>query len=361
MNKTTWDVIVVGAGPGGSVAAKVCAAAGLETVLLEKKKLPRDKVCSGMLLGHWARKLVQQEFGDIPADVLVESYRGMRFHVGREHSVEMQVPIQVGWRKDLDYWMSSKASDAGALLNDASRVTAIRPHASGYEVDVKCENKETEHLYARFVIGADGAYSTIRKCLWSDLHVRYRPVARECYKAELSIEKDLFHWFYPAGTATPRFDINYKGGFFLIEGNIRPIRDAVRETLQHYGLPLGVKPLWRDACVNPHIWDNLIDGSFVPAKDNVLLVGDTAGMLFPTTHEGIGSALKSGIMAAESIIEALQENGKAEGLYLRKIEEIKTVLAGLQIMTKKLGGVAKKGAEALLGSMLELFDKTIRE
>lgn len=354
MENRLWDVIVVGAGPAGSVAAKVCAAAGLETVLLEKKGLPRDKVCSGMILGDWAKKLVQQEFGAIPADVLVEPYKGMGFHTGGGYSTEMEVVIPVGWRKDIDYWMARKASDAGAFLRDTARVTALRPHASGYEVDVK-----GKHLHGRFVIGADGAYSTVRKCLWPDMQVKYRPVARECYQAELSIKKDYFHWFYPADTATPRYDINYKGGYYLIEGNLRPVRDVVRRTLEDYGLPSDAKPLWRDACVNPHMWDALIDGSFVPARDNVLLVGDTAGMLFPTTHEGIGSALKSGIMAAESIIEAIRRNGKAEGPYLKKIEEITTVLAGLQTMTRKLGDAAQKGADALLTSMMELFDRTI--
>jgi flavin-dependent dehydrogenase len=359
MNETTWDVIVVGGGPGGSVTAKICASAGLNTLLVEKKKLPRDKVCSGMLLGYWTRKLVKQEFGDIPADILVEPYKGMGFHMGGGYSTEMQVPIPVGWRKDIDYWMASKAVKAGAHLRGAARVTALRPHASGYEVDVKGENNEMEHLYGRFVIGADGAYSTVRKCLWPDIHVRYRPVMRECYKAELSIKKDYFHWFYPAGTATPRFDINYKGGFYLIEGNLRPIRDTVRKTLQNYGLSSDTKPLWRDACVNPHLWDDLINGSFVPARDNVLLIGDTAGMLFPTTHEGIGSALKSGIMAAESVIEAIRKKITADRPYLKKIGEIKDVLAELQVMTKKLSDVAKKGPDALLASMMELFDKTI--
>jgi len=113
--------------------------------------------------------------------------------------------------------------------------------------------------------------------------------------------------------------------------------------------------------VNPYLWDDLINGSFVPAKDNVLLVGDSAGMLFPTTHEGIGPALKSGIMAAESVIQVLRGQGKAEGPYLRKIGEIKTVLVELQLMTKKLGDAAKKGADAFLGSMVELFERTINE
>jgi flavin-dependent dehydrogenase len=293
--------------------------------------------------------------------VLVEPYKGMGFHVGKGHSTKMQVPIPIDWRRDLDYWMCSKAAEVGARLRDASRVTAVRPHGGGYEVDMTGADKETERLYGRFLIGADGAYSTVRRCLWPEIRMRYRPVARECYKVELSVEKDYFHWFFPLVAPTPRYDINYKGGFFLIEGNLRPIRDSIRETLHDYGFPSGEKPLWRDACINPHIWDDLINGSFVPAKDNVLLVGDTAGMLFPTSHEGIGSALKSGILAAESVIEATRGMGKAEGPYLKKIGEIKTVLAELQLMTKRLGDAAKKGADALLGSMMELFDRTINE
>jgi flavin-dependent dehydrogenase len=47
-----FDVVVVGAGPGGSVAAKRCLESELKTVLLEKRKLPRDKVCSGINHGE---------------------------------------------------------------------------------------------------------------------------------------------------------------------------------------------------------------------------------------------------------------------------------------------------------------------
>lgn len=48
-----FDVVVVGAGPGGSVAAKRCLESGLKTLLLEKRRLPRDKVCSGMIMRPW--------------------------------------------------------------------------------------------------------------------------------------------------------------------------------------------------------------------------------------------------------------------------------------------------------------------
>ena len=45
------DVVVVGAGPSGSAAAKKCAQYGLRTLMLEKRQLPRNKICSGMIMG----------------------------------------------------------------------------------------------------------------------------------------------------------------------------------------------------------------------------------------------------------------------------------------------------------------------
>ena len=54
-----WDVIVVGAGPGGAAASKRCAEAGLWTLVLEKRALPRDKVCSGMIMGPWAQEIIR--------------------------------------------------------------------------------------------------------------------------------------------------------------------------------------------------------------------------------------------------------------------------------------------------------------
>ena len=77
-----FDVAVIGAGPAGSAAAKRCAEQGLYTVILEKKKLPRDKVCSGLIIGPLARTLIKQEFGEVPEAVLCRppQLNGYLFH-----------------------------------------------------------------------------------------------------------------------------------------------------------------------------------------------------------------------------------------------------------------------------------------
>ena len=82
-----FDVIVVGGGPGGSTAAKKCVEHGLKTLLLERMKLPRDKVCSGMVMRPWAYDAIREEYGEIPKEVLVAphyltGHMGMKFGPG---------------------------------------------------------------------------------------------------------------------------------------------------------------------------------------------------------------------------------------------------------------------------------------
>ena len=67
-----FDVIVIGAGPAGSTCAKACAEKGLKTLMLEKQGLPRDKVCSGMVMGTLAQRLIKQEFGSPPQRIAMQ-------------------------------------------------------------------------------------------------------------------------------------------------------------------------------------------------------------------------------------------------------------------------------------------------
>ncbi|MBA4418888.1 MAG: hypothetical protein C0392_13425 [Syntrophus sp. (in: bacteria)] len=361
MGKNMIDVVVVGAGPGGCMAAKKCVEGGLNTVLVEKKRLPRDKVCTGMIMAPWAQDLVREEFGEIPIGVLVEPYNAVALHVGREHSVRVPTHIPVGWRKNLDYWMCRKAVEAGVVVRDNAKVTGIVDHETHYEVEFEKDGR-IEEIDCRFVIGADGAISEVRRSIYPDLNSQPRTAVRECYEVPLSIRRDDFHWFFPFAAPSPRFDVNYKEGFFLVEGGgIKAIRAEMMEILAEFGMPSDARPIWRDACAIPVLYDVLFKGSFVPAKGNVMLVGDAGGLLVPFTQEGIGSALKSGFLAAESILEAIQGNGKTEGIYINKVQGMIGGLKHLWFMQQGLSETAKKGVKALCDAMGELVEETLKE
>jgi flavin-dependent dehydrogenase len=85
--------------------------------------------------------------------------------------------------------------------------------------------------------------------------------------------------------------------------------------------------------MEPRIHEQLIDDSFKPAKDRVLLIGDAAGVQLPTS-DGIGTAVLSGVMAAESITDVYKHGGKAANRYLQKAAVIINAIERLLIMAK---------------------------
>ncbi len=117
-----YDVIVVGAGPTGSTAAKVLAEKGLRVLLVERHNLPRYKSCSGVLIKK-TMGLVRRYFGeDVPLSVTctpAES-RGMIFtdDKGREFRFE-QGGLNV-WRSSFDNWLTKQAAASGAEVRDST-------------------------------------------------------------------------------------------------------------------------------------------------------------------------------------------------------------------------------------------------
>ena len=166
----TFDVIVVGSGPGGSVAAKRCAETGFSTLLIEKKHLPRDKVCTGMVMGAWAHDLIRQQFGDIPEAVLVDPpvLAGHRLYVSGAEPQTLEWPTPLTWRRELDYWMAQLARAAGATMQEGWHVVRVTPDQGSLQVTTR-KDGITKELKARFVIGADGGTSVVRKSLFPEL------------------------------------------------------------------------------------------------------------------------------------------------------------------------------------------------
>jgi len=357
-----WDVIIVGAGPGGSAAAKACANHGLKTLILEKKRLPRDKVCSGMVAGPMARDLIQQEYGPIPQHVLIPPYElsGQQFHLPGLDPGNLEWKTLIAWRKDLDYWFTQNAQQEGAEVWDRARVLNIEETEGRFSVHARRENS-AEKLKANFLIGADGAGSVVRKFMFPDLKVRYSAPIRECYEGSLDLDKSYLHWFFPRSRPRPRFNVNHKGDYFLIEGSgVKQLRPEIIETLAQYGFNPDSKPIWRDACMIPWLHQGLISGSFCPARGNALLIGDAAGLLFPISFEGIGVALKSGMLAAASIFVSSSSQVEPAATYLKSLGPIIEQLKALYLLGKRLEKEHEKGGEALLNALKEGYTAALK-
>ena len=355
------DVIVVGAGPGGSVAAQKCVQNGFKTLLLEKRKLPRNKVCSGMVMGPWARDIIQQEFGEIPDTVLVSPHylRGNTINVPKVQPKIIEWRIPFAWRKDLDFWMNQKAQENGVEIWDGIRVIRVSQVSKKCKVTVK-KGEEQRELSARFVIGADGAASVVRKSLFPKLNIQYAAPLRECYKGSLDLEKDYLHWFFPKSRPRPRFNVNHKGEFFIIEGRaLKRLRREITEVLAPYGFDPDANPQWRDGCLITLLQNDLMTGAFLPARGRILLIGDAAGLDMPVTNEGIGTALQSGLLAADSISKATRSGKEPGEIYISELKYILEVLKALLPVRERIEEAAEKHASAFAEDLKSAYEAAL--
>ena len=128
-----YDVIVVGGGPGGSTAARLCSGAGLKTLILEKERLPRYKPCGGCLSSKTVRLL---DFDLTP--VIENTIYGAKFTYCSQDPffIESKNPIAFLVMRDrFDQFLIDKALEAGTKILDGERVTKVEEGADGVDVE----------------------------------------------------------------------------------------------------------------------------------------------------------------------------------------------------------------------------------
>ncbi len=361
-----WDVIVVGAGPGGALAAMTCAASGLRTLLLEKKKMPRDKCCSGMVMGPWGQEIVRAEFGPYPDDLMTQTVvlDGYALHVPGAPLGWLDIETPTTWRSALDTWMCQCAEKAGAVLWDSTGVTGVEERNAGCEVMVRRDGAHVA-LHTRFVIGADGGNSQVRRTFWPEVE----PVAlhgfRECYATELDLPKRRFNIFASL-TGDPIYFTHQKGSHLLVEGvamgGALPETTAqVRRLLvEEHGLDPELEPLWRDGCMQAALFHLLSAGSFRPARKNVLLVGDAGGLNVPVTGEGLATSLVTGRHAARAVVGASEGGPPAAETYLSEVDELLARYREIEIFGRQAGVAMTAGEpEAFSRAMLSSWERAL--
>jgi hypothetical protein len=171
------------------------------------------------------------------------------------------------------------------------------------------------------------------------------------------LEPDYSYIVFSKEQYRPNFWINPKGNCFTVEGALKELKSTVASFLAEAGLN-GRKPLWKDGCVSRPVpfFDHLVTGRVTAAKGNALLVGDAASLKIPLSGEGIGTALKSGILAARSILESIHTGRRAEEIYAG---ELRPLLGALGSCCAMLEELKQKTGAGLLGALARAFEASV--
>ena len=330
------DVIVVGAGPAGSTTAYYLAQAGLDVLLLEKSRFPREKVCGDGLTPRGVKALVAMGISVSEQDGWVRN-KGLRV-IGAGMRLELPWPELSSYpgyglvrpRTDLDQMLARRAHQAGARLLEGVTVTGpVRDDRTGRitGVTARAADAGDECTYtSRVIVAADGNSSRLsvamglRKRDDRPLGVAVRTYYQSPRHDDDHLESWLdlwdgdrllpgYGWIFGMGDGTSNVGLgllNTSAAFghtdyhallrtwlegmpaewgFTEENRTQPIRGAA--------LPMGFNR-------TPHYYQGL------------LLAGDAGGMVNPFNGEGIAYAMETGEILARTIVQALARARRAE-------------------------------------------------
>jgi geranylgeranyl reductase family protein len=297
-----YDVLIVGAGPAGSTAARLLAAGGARACLVDKARFPRPKPCGGALSPRTLRYLPSGVDRLVRARIQRAVFT---FRSGKPFEIASPTPMgYMVCREEFDAWLRAGAEEAGASVRDGASVRAIEETESGFTVHAGGET-----ISAGTVIGADGANSLV-----ASRFLPGRPPARYiAVEAEVPQDgHDLggtvlvdvgpypggYAWAFPKGD---RINV----GVMVEYARGRELRHALANFVA------GQSRLPAIARASQHAAPVAAPRSTpVPcARPGVLLVGDAAHLADPFLGEGIYSAVRSGALAAQAILGG---TGRAE-------------------------------------------------
>lgn len=323
-NETSADVLVVGAGPAGSAAAFFLAQAGVDVLLADRARFPRDKVCGDgvssvalpvlhrMGLGDWVRAGRFLE----PREMLLAAPNGQYVvkHIPPRAPGEASYGYTVP-RRVLDAALFQQAVAAGARPLEKTRVLRRIGHGDGRSLLAVQRNGQEITLSARLVVAADGVSGGFTRSL--DL-VRRRPemVACRAYYEDVGGDPDRldiyydksvmpgYAWIFPM--ANGRANVGLGAYFRQVKQNRINLAAALERFVADH--PLARERLASARRTTP------IQGyplrarqdSTVAMSHGVLVAGEAAGLVSPLTGEGIGPALESGELAAQHALRALE-------------------------------------------------------
>lgn len=313
-----YDVVIIGGGPAGIAAATKLSSAGVKTLLIEKDKYPREKTCAGILTEKTLSFLKENLYFSEMEQIICSNQVTVMYKRNNIGRFTVQYPFTFVERRVFDYKLLNICREKGTYIMEGLAASKIFPE----ENKIILSNQQI--LSYKYLIVADGVLSQTRKHLGLSISPAAfciqdtfeRCLCPDTFKHLQELQLNFgdiefgYSWIVPyqehiivgTGAFTKRVDYS---SLILMHSKL----------CEHVSLPNVTKRR----------------GAFVPIGgfesqenhpyNNIVLIGDAAGLANPLTGEGIYHALLSGIYAANSYLSNPQDFRQTYLSFLQPILE----------------------------------------
>jgi geranylgeranyl reductase family protein len=306
----SFDVVVVGGGPAGSTLARELRDSGLEVALLDKRNFPRDKTCAG-----WITPAVVGALGLDLADYAqhnvlqpIHAFEIARMGAPRVHNRHGPAPVSYGIRRfEFDHYLLARC---GAALRTGEAVESLRREGAQWIVN--------DALRARLLVGAGGHFCPVARALGARPGKGETVVGAQEFEVRMTAEQAAQ---CTARNDTPQLyfceDLTgyawvFRKGDWVNVGIGRENPHALSDHAERFFAALARDGVLPEAVARSKPKGHaylLYNHSARPLVDEAaLLIGDSAGLAYPESGEGIRPAVESAILAARTI-RSIQARG----------------------------------------------------
>jgi menaquinone-9 beta-reductase len=354
------EVIIVGGGPAGSSTAFSLASQGVEVLVVDRARFPRDKICAEYLSPQASRILSDMNVLDEVERTNPAHLSGMRVRSPNGQTADGEFTSTLGYKPFRDKGLAIRriildeivlrgAQSAGARVLEGARVTDVVRDESGRISGVQTlgEEGEARTLHAKYVVGADGLRSVVgrRLGLVKTSNIWPKRIAFATHYRDVQGVTDM-----------GEMQVDYDGYFGIVDVGNGLLNVAVVVPMST-ARKIGDKTAYLEKWIadRPHLAERFkgatrvapvrATGPFAAQSSSAwargaALVGDAADFFDPFTGEGMYAALRGGEIVAPFVAEALRTDQKKEARILAGYDRARKKEFGGKWKLERIVGMA---------------------
>ena len=302
------DAIVVGGGPAGSTCAWKLHEAGLDVLLLDREAFPRVKLCAGWVTPEALTDL-ELEPDDLPVGLVTFDELELHWKMFTSSPRSRQYSIR---RVEFDDFLLRRA-DVVVLQH---RVQSIRRNGGDYVIDDKYR--------CRYLVGAGGTRCPVYRTFFHERNPRRSALQTATWEQEFAYDwKDAscHLWFFDDGLPGYAWYVPKDNGYINVglggmADQLKRKGGRIREYWSKFADKLKRSGLVDYDDYRPAGYSYFLRGSGDIVSDrNAYIVGDSVGLATHDMCEGIGPAIRSGLLAANAIVSGAEYSLDAIGRF----------------------------------------------